>query len=397
MNDSYIRLSYEERLLLSICRLEFSDQQKSEIRELLKEIRDWDHFVKLANEHGIIAMCWYNINQIGATSDIPRGSLEILHSAYLKSLMRNTFLYNHLAGVASLANENNIKIVLLKGIALEKTVYGNKGFRQMSDIDILVRKDEAASLRRILLKNGFTTAPLVSRFHEKIMPAYGKHLPEMYKKGVAVEIHFRLFDDRENHLTEELFNTAGELPGDESKVCYPEPQLHFLYLIKHLEKHEKSGFSQLRLYTDLLVLLSLYSSQIINDRLFEYAKMANLENAVADKLILLNIYWGFAIPGHLKYSVEKFKTESVNAKFVEFLRHPGAGQDDGESESLGKLIGDVPGFINKLLLTTGHIFPSVSYIKYRYKIKTTFGAVLYYPVRWRKQLGKLISGRGYLF
>ena len=119
------------------------------------------------------------------------GSLDIMHSAYLKNLSRNTFLYNQLEEIDSLAEKENIKIVLLKGAALEKTLYGNKGLRQMSDIDILVGHDKAALLRRILLKTDLNLAPLVSRFSRKNNAGFGKHLPEMYKNGIAVEIHFK--------------------------------------------------------------------------------------------------------------------------------------------------------------------------------------------------------------
>ncbi len=187
------QLTAEEKLLISLCRLNFNEEQKSEIRDLMKEVKDWDHFVNLSNEHGIVALCWYNINETGNSNNLPERQLEILHLAYLKNLTRNTFLFNQLKEIVSLSKNEKIKIVLLKGLALEKTVYGNKGLRQMNDIDILVRQDKAASLRRILLKNGYKSAPLVSSFHENIMPAYGKHLPEMYKNGISTEIHFKLF------------------------------------------------------------------------------------------------------------------------------------------------------------------------------------------------------------
>ena len=65
------------------------------------------------------------------------GIWTILHTAYLKSLTNNTIIYTHLKEIVALAKKENIKIVLLKGLALEKTVYGNKGLRQLSDIDHL--------------------------------------------------------------------------------------------------------------------------------------------------------------------------------------------------------------------------------------------------------------------
>ena len=389
MTDPFLHLAPEERLLLSLCWLEFTEKQKNEISELMNEVKDWDRFVRLSNEHGIIALCWYNIVETGNGTHIPADHLAIMHSAYFKSLCRNAFLYQHLTEVASIAKAENIKVVLLKGMVLEKVVYKNMGLRQMSDIDILVRKDQAALLRRVLLKNGYTTAPLVSVFHEKIMPVYGKHLPEMYRNGVAVEIHFNLFDQNGGILSEEFLNKATRIPDTESNLYYPEYQLFFLYLVKHLEKHERSGFSQLRLYTDLAVLLLLYADQIINEKLFEYAVQANLEKILAEKLAILQLYWNISITRQSKSVVEGLKTPETDVKFLNFLRHPGADEHDEKPESLGGLMKKVPGLTNKLLLVVGHVFPSLEYIKYRYKIKTTLGAALYYPVRWAIQAGKL--------
>lgn len=386
-------LTPEEKLLLSLCRLTFNEDQKTEIEELIKEVRDWDHFVGLSNKHGIIALTWHHLNNSGNKKYIPPGNLNLLYSAYLKSLTRNTFLYNQLVEAASLAKTKDIKIVLLKGLALERLFYGNNGLRQMNDIDILVRQSDAALLRKKFLENGYESAPLVSSFHERIMPAYGKHLPEMYKNGIAVELHFKLFDQKDNSLTEELFETALPLPGNTLNIFYLNPQLFFLYLVRHLVKHEKTGFTQLRLYTDLAVLLSVNSDQILDEKLFEYARQGNLENELAEKLFLLNLFWGISVPKHIEPFFESIDFQSVKEKFVISLRHPQNDQQDEERESLFKLLKDVPGIRNKLLLFLGHIFPSLAYVKYRYKIKTTTGAVLYYPVRWVTALKSVVSRR----
>jgi hypothetical protein len=384
-------LTAEEKLLISLCRLEFSEEQKAEIRELMKEVKDWDRFVDISNRHGVIALCWYNLKEPGNSYYVPARQLEILHSAYLKNLTRNTFIYKNLEEIASLAVKENIKIVLLKGAALEKTVYGNQGLRQMSDIDILVRQDEASSLRGILLKKGFESAPLVSSFHEKIMPAYGKHLPEMYKNGIAVEIHFKLFDQKGNTLTTEFLNKAVRVSDTGTNLHSPEPQLFFLYLLKHLDKHEKSGYFQLRLYTDLAVLLSVHSEQIFNESLFEYALQANLETVLAEKLKLLQLYWGISLPEPAKSFTEKLNPHPGSVKFTESLRCPNNDQQEEKKESLFYLLNNVPGIKNRILLIFGHIFPSVAYIKFRYNIKTKTGAVLYYPVRWVNQVGKILG------
>ena len=111
----------EEKLLLALCRLEFSDEQKAEIGELMKEIRDWDQFVKLANDHGIIALTAYNIRENGLTDYVPAATMKIFDNGRMQSTVRNTWLVQKWKEVNTILSEAGIKHVLLKGMALEHT------------------------------------------------------------------------------------------------------------------------------------------------------------------------------------------------------------------------------------------------------------------------------------
>ena len=74
-------LSPEEKLLLSLCRLEFSEERRAESGELMREVKDWDRFVRLANEHGIIAIAAYNIRETGMADQVPDAPMKILDNA----------------------------------------------------------------------------------------------------------------------------------------------------------------------------------------------------------------------------------------------------------------------------------------------------------------------------
>jgi hypothetical protein len=56
MNDSSGTTSPEGKLLISLCRLQFTDKQKAGIIENIQKVTDWNHFTGMANEHGIIAL-----------------------------------------------------------------------------------------------------------------------------------------------------------------------------------------------------------------------------------------------------------------------------------------------------------------------------------------------------
>ncbi len=381
MNEPSQILTPEEKLLVALCRMSFNNEQRTAIRDMMKDVSDWNSFVERSNEHGIIALCWHNITETGNSEYIPAPFLEKLHSGYLKSLTRNTFLFNMLDDVISHAKKENIKIVLLKGIALEKTVFGNKGLRQMNDLDILVMPEQALQLRKLFLNNGFESTPLISPLYENNLFPDGKHLPELRKSGVSVEIHFKLFRQKGNSLTGELFDNA-YCTTNENDHFYPEPRLFFLYLVKHLDNHEKEGSSQLRLYADLAVMLEMYADQIVNQELFNDAGKANIESALKEKLKILEIFWGVSYPEWVLSYLQEIETAPVTEKFIRFLRHP-------DDNNLAKgpynplvTLKYIPGIKNKILFVTGYACPSFKYMKAKYNTRTFAGTLLYYPLRW---------------
>jgi hypothetical protein len=392
MPDLSSILTPEELLFLRLCRLDFTEAQKTEISELMK-VTDWNKFVHLSNDHGIIALCWNNIVGTGNRDNIPSEFLEILHSYYLKSLARNTQIYRLLDEVLDLAAKNNIKVVLLKGLALEKTVYGNRGLRQMNDLDILVREADAMNLRNILMNSGFEPEPTISPLH-RMMASYFNHLPAMYKNGLSVEIHFRLFNDNDNSLTSEFLDKSVPSGFSSNNAFIPQPQLHFLYLIKHLAKHEVGGESQLRLYTDLSILLNAFPDEIVNPKLFEYSWIANIDESLYSKLTILKIFWGIEMPDFSDFLTDEInKNEIVFDRFVQFLRQPKDNQVEKIPEHILELVKSIPGIYEKFLFILGHLFPSLTYMKYRYKTKTKVGSLRYYPVRWAKMVRLILSGK----
>lgn len=402
---SVFQLKIIEKLLIRLCRLEHSEQERQEIGDLMQQVSDWDEFVTRANAHGIIALCWYNITQTGNKKLIPERSLQQLYNGFLKSLARNSGIYNLLDEVLEIASSDNVQVILLKGLALEKTIYGNKGLRQMNDLDILVKREDAVKLRNLLLAKGFESMPMISPLHEKILPYYGKHLPEMYRKGLSVEIHFRMFDHKNEKLTKEIIETA--IPGEKQGSYFPEEQFHLLYLIKHLDYHEKSGHSQLRLYADLVNMIN--QNKNIIPELIRKADSSGLKDIVAEKLFILEKFFSAEITPDSELSrtpdavcrmpvtgclVPDIQEDKVEQKFLAMLRTmqdddcrtPDAGR---RTPNILKPLGEFDSFRDKLFFIIGYLFPSIAFMKYRYKLKSTIPAIFWYPLRWIQGMSRL--------
>ncbi len=375
----------EEILLLGLCRLTFSNAQAEKIGELVTGVSDWHYFASLANEHGVIALIYNNLEKLGFLPRLPEKIVSSLNNSLMLSLSRNAFHTSVITEVLRIFNENNIKTVLLKGLALEISVYGNRGLRQMTDVDILLDRSNHKKARKILIENGYTSLPVKSLFHLPILAWSGKHLPSLLKDGASIDIHLELFGGKRNILTRLLYDNSSEIRINDQFAHIPRPQLFFLYLVKHLYSHELNNESQLRLYTDLVVLIEKYHDEIINYDLLSYAAKAGMSQILAWRLEPLRDLWGISFPDWIDNFIDKwYNPDSIN-KFVFFLKSPKKNSISGSSIVYRKIIHEIPGFHRKVLFVLGDLFPTLTFMKNRYNCKSKLRAVLYYPHR----LGKL--------
>jgi len=384
--NTEVKIRDEEILLLELCRLGFSDEQIKKIRSLSEALSDWNYFSSLANAHGVAALVWHNLEKQQLLAYIPNEVAAFLRGALMKSLSRNAFNTETMGEVLRLLYGKNIRAVLLKGLALEFTVYGNTGLRQMSDVDILISREQCMTARNILISNGYVSLPVKSVIHKLILANTGKHLPSLIKNGTSVEIHHKLFGGRKNVLTRMLYETSYniEIKGEEAYI--PQPQIFFLYLVRHLYTHEMNNESQLRLYTDLVVLIEKYRDEIINYDLLTYASQAEMLEILACRLEPLRDLWGISFPGWIDDFIDKwYNPDSIN-KFIFFLKSPKDNPPLDKARFYRHAISDIPGFHRKVLFLLGDIFPSVSFMKKRYNCTSTWKVLLFYP----KRVGKIL-------
>jgi len=383
----------EEILLLGLCRLSFDVEIKVMLRALAENITDWKYFSTLANSHGVSALIYNNLQKLDFLQYVPGDIAESLHNALMVNISRNACNTEAMGRVLKLLNEKNIRVVLLKGLALELSVYGNKGLRQMTDVDILLSREDCLKARKVLMDNGFSSLPLKSVFYKPVFMDLGKHLPTLSKDGFSIELHHELFGAEKSLLTKLLYDTGLETILNSEKTYLPEPQIFFLYLVKHLYLHERNNESQLRLYADLVVLLEQYRDEIINYDLLTYAADGGIGEVLAWRLEPLRDLWGISFPEWLNDYINKwYNPDSIN-KFIYFLKSPKDNPSGNRALIYRNNLKEIRGAYRKILFVLGDLFPTLRFMKKRYNCSSSLKAILYYPVRFGK-LWYLIKPQG---
>jgi hypothetical protein len=374
----------EEILLLGLCRLSFNIELKVMLMALAEGVADWAYFSSLANTHGVAALVYHNLEKLNFLHLIPGETKEFLKKSLMMSLSRNAHNTESLSDVLGMLNRENIKTVLLKGMALELSVYGNKGLRQMTDVDVLVARDECMRARKVLMSGGYTSLPVKSVFYKMIMVDIGKHLPTLMKNGFSVELHHELFGAGKNILTKMLFDSSVETEINGEKTFIPQFMIFFLYLVKHLYLHEMNNESQLRLYTDLVVLIEKYRDEILIYDLIDYAVKADMAEILAWRLEPLRDLWGISFPDWINEFIDKWYSPGSINNFIYFLKSPKGNPPLNKAKVYRHNLRDIPGLHRKILFVFGDLFPTFDFMKRRYRCKSSWKASLYYPLRWGK-------------
>jgi len=382
MNPFLESLSYEDQLMIAMCRLSFGKEEKEYINELVSKVTVWDQFVSRVNKHGISALICNNLKELKLTDRLPVKEAAFLYTAYLKSLSRNTYLNEKLQEVKKHLAEINIEAVLLKGMALELTAYGNMGLRQMNDIDLYIERKDCLKAWYHLIGKGYRPQTLKSPLHKKIILDIGKHLPELHSDGISIELHHRLFDS----VSRSPFAVSrNSILIDGLKYSMLPLEYHYLFLVKHLTYHEtEKGESQLRLYNDLCQLMTQCTRDIESSGILELAKQQGLTDVLIEKFYILNLLWGMPLPEDLLKSLSDQQKHTTQEKIISFIQKPKGHKITGKGRAYRKRLKQIPGFSNKLRFITGDIFPSINFMRERYKLDSSLLASLFYTLRLAK-------------
>jgi len=451
--DSSDGLRRAVRLLILLSRIDFTPAQKELAKEEVQSFSAWKLFSSLAVRHGVAALVWQNITDLGLAGSVPETEKTLMEGLRFKSIARVSWITEAAAGVTSLLEQEGIRVVLLKGLALEQTVYGSRGLRQMSDADLLVAPSDALKARDILVRNGFRSMPLKSSLYRHIILDLGNHLPELHRGGISVDLHYRLFGPEGEEMVvkaieeSEIINripaeskwvgksaegsgkaskpaegsgmasksaeVSGKVsnsaegsgmvssvaevsgsgkdsgktsvfPGSGSSFFRVLPPLtSFLALVSHIYKHEIKGEFQLRLWTDIYLLLERYGERIMVPGLPAAAEKAGIAAETRIVLTVMEQVWGVVIPETMR--AQSGEEQAKADRFLTDLAHPGAVESISQREMFKRNLYGLRCTRKKMIFIIGDVFPSLGFMRKRYGCRSSLFAAFYYPHR----LGKL--------
>ena len=164
---------------------------KENYHEVKKQIEsenvDWDLIVQISTSQLVLPALYINLLKTNLTALLPEDLVAYMEHITQLNRERNEEIIKQAKHIQRIANENNIKLVFLKGTSyLLSGLYEDIGERMIGDIDFLVHENEALKINSILIKNGYKDPKNISSSRPDF-----RHLPRLIHDDylAAIEIH----------------------------------------------------------------------------------------------------------------------------------------------------------------------------------------------------------------
>ncbi|MFI5242406.1 MAG: nucleotidyltransferase family protein, partial [Gemmatimonadales bacterium] len=243
-------LSPEAQLLLLAAGGERNDEA---IRALLARPLDWAKLSWLAETERATPVLWRRLIALGS---LP-AEAQPLHRSAMVAEFRMSHLEARLLSALDALAATGTEAVLLKGAALALTVYGSFVARPMSDVDLLIARDQATRARDALLASGWTAsasdiAPEFYAGHHHLPP-----LVDAQGTGTSVELHTSLFFEGHpfNFSSDDVRRRAERVQVRGRDLLVPSVQDQLLHLCLHFAWSHMMATGAWRAFRDLDALL----------------------------------------------------------------------------------------------------------------------------------------------
>ncbi len=259
--------------------------------EALSAWRAWSNLVNLASIDGgsarLLPLLYHNL-QLNCVADPPIGKLL---EEYVQTWCHNEILFHELGNLLRSFQTNGIETLLLKGAPLALLFYKDLGLRPMSDVDVLVRRQQARSAIKILHRAGWKS---IYESPEALIP-YQHAVEFTHDEGHRLDLHWRvLWDGKQEISDDEYWDSAVTMEIDDVRTRTLNPADHLLHICVHGAAW--NNLPPLRWVADAAYVLRVAGPAINWDQLVKRTRERRLMLPMRDALAYLQDLLGIPIP-----------------------------------------------------------------------------------------------------
>jgi hypothetical protein len=361
LNTPVSQLPAEIRLLLNACRVLCNKEALESFEKILQEKLSWDEVLQKANYHGLAPILYHALSKFSHNGKIPEKVLNSLQLAHKQTTYFNINLLKVLDLILKVFNENGLSVIVLKGAILADQVYNNIALRPMSDIDLLVRREEMDRIDKLLNNMGYRPQPLHKWCLKEENYVTYYHLEE-----ISLDIHCELFHSR-SFLQSFLPLTSAVLWKDAKPITVNNHhalilsnETNLLYLCLHMARHFRE---QIRLIWACDISLFLQKKEGLIDwpYFWHLTKISGQENLIREVLLFVREYIG-----EKGLFLQDIKAEN---KFIRLGAKNHQSSTELKTRKMLQKIFNTPTIWGKIHALFNYFFPYREYLRNKYGIE----------------------------
>jgi hypothetical protein len=355
----------------------WDEPAKDQANHLIKNSNiNWDNFTENAVGESIAPILYGLVSSI---DQFPGDILTRLNHYYYDSAVNNAILFRELNSLLLNLNNNQIEVILLKGSALATQIYPNIAMRPMVDLDILVKPKNVPGVIKVLQNNGYQ---LVRQEEQPGFTLNYENEIGLFKQDSIpklIEIHWNLFNSifyQYKIPTSWLWNSTTSISINNTPALMLNPEANLLHLCGHLSFHH-FGKGWLWIH-DLAEIIMHFDKNLDWEKLLDLAQQFDLVLALKTNLITVTEIYGQIIPIDFMQKLSGIEPSNGEVKYFSSLsmQHKTSGRTFLEDLSC------LPDWRKKIHFAFSNIFPSLSYMKIRYRFNSPLMLPYFYIYRW---------------
>jgi hypothetical protein len=162
-----------------------SPAEQLHLKKLLSTDFHASEFWKKVKHNDIGPLVHLSLNRAQAVHLIPDGVRRRLRERFELISRTNAARLEHAGRLFEECRKHNVQLVVLKGVLLAETLYGDHGYKKMNDIDLFVRFQDIHALRDIYRRLNLMPLALLEGGDEEPNPLKGYHLPAFISSDLA--------------------------------------------------------------------------------------------------------------------------------------------------------------------------------------------------------------------
>lgn len=297
----------EKELIFLVSRVRLDEKELSQIRTLLKNDLDWNYIFEVSKKEMTSCLIYHHLDIYGLKDYIPIYILGELRQIYYANFTRNMLIREEMKKLLEIFNTEKIRTILLKGFFLAEKIYKNLALRPMTDIDILIKKEDFPKVNEILSSLGYSS--IINSYHILDNPflysATFSCQNHRVMDSFSIDLHWHILSSTwlmgflsDGIDMRRIWEQAEPIKIDNVDVLTLSPAHLLIFLSLHGFSH---NFERIILLTDILETIIYHEDKLEWNKVKEEAQRLEVENILSYAL-----YFTFQKLGYEPDKIQKF-------------------------------------------------------------------------------------------